>query len=182
MQLLEADSRLANAQDARKRGMFDMASREAQNAQNRRLEAFKLEQDSKSATAGLLANVAATRAGMPLQEAQIYGTQIQSAVSVHQAFKENLPEAVKVWKFSQSNPEFAKFLKTQEDVKTFHEQMNLQEKQFEKDLDTRIKAGEDVSEMLKNKDKIIRQKVMDFLNNQQVLRSQTVGVVPSPNR
>jgi len=117
MQLLEADSRLANAQDARKRGMFDMASREAQNAQNSRMEAFKLEQDSKSATAGLLANVAAVKAGMPLQEAQMYGTQIQSAVAVHQAFKENPPEAVKLWKFAQSNPQFMQYMKTQEEVK-----------------------------------------------------------------
>ena len=117
MQLLEADARLANAQDARKRGMFDMASREAQNAQNSRMEAFKLEQDSKAATAGLFANVAAQRAGMPMQEAQMYGTQIQSAVAIHQAFKENLPESVKLWKFAQSNPQFMQYMKTQDEVK-----------------------------------------------------------------
>jgi hypothetical protein len=174
MKLLEADARVASAQDARRRGDYDMANREAMQAKNDRMEVFRLEADSKSAQANAAAQLAAAKAGLPMEKVKLQGQMVGTLAAIHQAFKDPAaPEAVRTWQFAQKNPAFFDYMQTQRDVENANKNYALLEKNYDDDL----KAGA-ITDPKMTKSQYVNEGMKRYLDFQQKQRTPR-GTMPA---
>ena len=174
MKLLEADARVAAAQDARRRGDYDMATREAMQAKNDRMEVFRLEADSRSAQANAAAQLAAAKAGLPMERVKLQGQMVGTLAAIHQAFKDPAaPEAVRTWQFAQKNPAFLQHLQTQQDIQNASREYAI----IEKNYDDELKAGA-ITDPKMTKNQYIEERMKLYLDFQQKQRTPR-GTMPA---
>lgn len=141
--LMESDAKMAVAQDNRRNNLYGLASSQAAEAKQDRIRAFDLEKDSKAQQVGLAVKIAEIKAGTPLKMMELRTNLARAGASIYSAYKTDSPEAVKLWRFAQSNPEFAAYLQTQENVKRASTGYLALSKQYDDELRAATAAGQD---------------------------------------
>lgn len=141
--LMESDAKMAVAQDNRKNNLYGLASSQAAEAKQDRIRAFDLEKDSKAQQVGLAVKIAEIKAGTPLKMMELRTNLAKAGASIYSAYKPDSPEAVKLWRFAQSNPEFAAYLQTQEHVKRASTGYLALSKLYDDELRAATAAGQD---------------------------------------
>jgi len=113
--LLEADSRLAQANDLRNQNQFAMADKEARLSQEARKDRYRIQHDAKVAAAGLAFQVAQVRAGFPEEKARMAGLQLNAALQIHTILNKK-PEQQLLFEAINNNPAFAEYMQTEKDA------------------------------------------------------------------
>ena len=141
--LMESDAKMAVAQDNRRNNLYGLASSQAAEAKQDRIRAFDLEKDSKAQQVGLAVKIAEIKAGTPLKMMELRTNLAKAGASIYSAYKTDSPEAVKLWRFAQSDPEFAAYLQTQEHVKRASTGYLALSKLYDDELRAATAAGQD---------------------------------------
>lgn len=174
--LLEADSRLAQANDLRNQNQYAMADKEARLSQQARKDRYTIQHDAKVAEAGLAFQVAQVRAGASEEDARMAGLQLTAALQIHTALNKK-PEQQLLYEAIAKNPEFAKYMQTEKDSAAaaaaflkFYAQQDEQSK-------AQVAAGNPAlthSEMINR----AHQAALAELQLIQSVRSKALGTVP----
>lgn len=173
--LLEADSRLAQANDLRNQNQYAMADKETRLSQQARKDRYTIQHDAKVAEAGLAFQVAQVRAGASEEDAKNAATQLTAALQIHTAYKG--PEQQLLFNAMRDNPDFARFVQTEKELAAYSTAFNKAYAEQDQQAKISAAAGNPVPTHAEMLDRA-QQVAMKEIQGREALRNKPLGKVP----